>query len=442
MENCSEFINSYSFDKRLVVHDIIGSLAHVKMLVKCKIIPASDGSAISKGLSAIRADIEKGKSIAPEEDIHYAVEKELIRRIGPVGGKMHTGRSRNDQVALDIRLYVRDEINRIEQLLHSILKEIVGQAEKNSTVIMPGYTHLQPAQPVLWAHHIMAYGWMFQRDIQRLDDCLKRVNILPLGSAALAGTSFAIDRRYVARLLGFDGVSENSMDAVSDRDFIIEFLAASSIIAMHVSRLCEELVIWSSAEFNFVRIADEFISGSSIMPQKRNPDVAEIARGKTGRVYGNLMAVLTLMKGMPLCYNRDMQEDKPPVFDTVDTLTSCLTVIGNMIATLEINPARMISSTERGFLAATEVADYLAKKKMPFRQAHGIVKEIVLYCIENKCTLSELSMAQWQHFSSLIKSDIRTIIDPRRIVETKQSEGGTSRSSVLRQINALKKICL
>lgn len=441
METASDFINSYSFDQRLTEHDIAGSVAHVQMLVKCRIIPAVDGAKILKGLAAILADVKKGTPVPPEEDIHFAIEKELIRRIGPVGGKMHTARSRNDQVALDLRLYVRDAIGRTRGQLRAIQRAILAQAEKNMAVVMPGYTHLQPAQPVLFAHHLLAYAWMFQRDAERMDDCLARVNVLPLGAAALAGTSFPIDRRYVARMLGFSGVAANSMDAVSDRDFALEYLAAASIIAVHVSRLCEELVIWSSAEFDFIHLADPYISGSSIMPQKRNPDVAEIARGKTGRVAGNLVALLTLMKGIPLCYNRDMQEDKPPVFDTADTLDAVLPVVEGMIATMTVKPARMLQATEKGFLAATEAADYLAKKKVPFRQAHGIVKNIVLQCVRDGRALGDLSCEEWRRHSPLFGEDIRKVIDPRTIVDTKISEGGTARQSVRRQISALKKIC-
>lgn len=437
----SAFIDSFSFDKRLAAHDIAGSVAHVKMLVKCRIIPSSDGTKILRGLSSIADDIARGKQVPADEDIHFAIEKELIRRIGPVGGKMHTARSRNDQVALDLRLYVRAEIARIGSQISGVQRALVGQAEKNIDTVMPGYTHLQPAQPVLFAHHLMAYAWMLERDKQRFSDCRKRVNVLPLGSAALAGTSFPIDRAYVASLLGFSAVGENSMDGVSDRDFAVEFLAAASMLAMHLSRLCEELVIWSSAEFGFVRIADAYVSGSSIMPQKRNPDVAEIVRGKTGRVFGDLTAMLTLMKGTPLCYNRDMQEDKPPVFDAVDTVTGCLPVVEGMLATLHADPARMMTATERGFLGATEVADYLARKGMPFRQAHGIVAGIVRSCIAQGKTLADLSAKEFSRFSPLLGADVRAVIDPAGIVRTKRSAGGTARQSVLRQINSMRRLC-
>jgi argininosuccinate lyase len=439
MDIVQDVIGSFTFDGRLALVDIEGSIAHVRMLAKCRIIPAADARKIVQGLQTIARDLRAGTPIPPAEDIHYAVEKELIRRIGPLGGKMHTARSRNDQVALDLRLYLRGEIAAIDVLLADVQNALLLAAEKNIDAVLPGYTHLQPAQPVLFAHHLLAYGWMFQRDRQRLADCRKRVNILPLGGAALAGTSFAIDRHYVAELLGFDGVTENSMDAVSDRDGGVEFLAAASCIALHLSRLAEELVIWSSAEFEFVRIADEYTSGSSIMPQKRNPDVAEVVRGKTGRVYGDLMALLTIMKGLPLAYNRDMQEDKPPVFDAADTVRQCLTVMAGMLAGLRVNADRMLRSTDKGFLQATELADYLAAKGVPFRQAHGTVQEIVGHCIREHRTLRELPLEDLRRFSPLFAEDVRRVLDPRAIVERKTSYGGTSRASVRRQIRLLRR---
>ena len=440
MDNASDIIDSFPFDYRLAPHDIEGSVAHVRMLVKQRIIPAADGRRILRGLAAIAADIKKGKHIPPAEDIHYAIERELIRRIGPVGGKMHTARSRNDQVALDLRLYASERIRSIGVLIAGVQKSIVSLAEKNQTVIMPGYTHMQPAQPVLFAHHILAYGWMFQRDRERLADCLKRVLALPLGSAALAGTSFPIDRAYVAGLLGFDTVSDNSMDAVSDRDFAIEFMSAISITAMHLSRLCEELVIWTSAEFGFVRLADEFTSGSSIMPQKRNPDVAEIIRGKTGRIYGSLLALLTLMKGLPLAYNRDMQEDKPPVFDAVDSITASLEAMAPMLASMEVASAAMARSAGYGYTAATELADYLVRKGQPFRQAHGAVKALVGYCIKSGKQFRELSDAELRRFSPLLGRDALEFVEPEAIVSRKMSAGGTSPASVKKQISKLKKL--
>jgi argininosuccinate lyase len=441
MENFQEFIGSFSFDQRLAPYDIEGSIAHVRMLVTCGILSASDGKKIVSGLSAIAADLKKGKQIPKEEDIHYAVEKELIRRIGPLGGKMHTARSRNDQVALDLRLYLRDQAGRLIALLKETQRAILLQAEKNSTAVMPGYTHLQPAQPVLFAHYLLAYGWMFERDKERLVDCVKRINRLPLGSAALAGTSFPIDRRCTAKLLGFGGVMQNSLDGVSDRDFALEFLSVLSIVAMHLSRLMEELVIWSSAEFDFIRLADEFTSGSSIMPQKRNPDVAEIVRGKTGRVYGDLFALLTLMKGIPLAYNRDMQEDKPPVFDAVDTVAICLEVAAGMVRSMNIKPANMLKATARGFLAATELADFLARQGVPFREAHGIVKKIVAFCTEHGRVLHGLSLEELRQFSPLFSSAIKELLAPDVIVNAKISEGGTAPRQVQKQIREMQKLC-
>ena len=440
MDINKDFIGSFAFDFRLAKHDIEGSIAHVKMLSKQKIISLAEGAKITNGLLAILRDIEKGRKLPAAEDIHYAIEKELIRRIGPVGGKMHTARSRNDQVALDLRLYLRDAIQNINSQLIELQRAIVGLAVNNQKIVMPGYTHLQPAQPVLFAHYILAYAWMFQRDRDRLADSLKRVNVLPLGSAALAGTSFPIDRRYVAELLGFSKVSDNSIDAVSDRDFAAEFLANGALIAMHLSRLCEELVIWSSAEFNFIRIGDKFTSGSSIMPQKRNPDVAEIIRGKTGRIYGNLAALLTLLKGMPLSYNRDMQEDKPPVFDSVDTLSAVLPVASMMISSVRVNSLAMKKATERGFICATELADYLARKNVPFREAHGIVKKIVERCIANNISLAQCPLDVLKQYSKHFGADATQCLSPERVVAAKSSEGGTSPKSVEKQITALRKL--
>ncbi len=440
MDINKDFIGSFAFDVRLAQYDIAGSLAHVKMLEHQKIVPVGDCTKITKGLTSISQDIQKGWKLPAEEDIHYAIEKELIRRIGPVGGKMHTARSRNDQVALDLRLYVYDAIETISGLLANLQSSIVELASANQKTVMPGYTHLQPAQPVLFAHYILAYAWMFQRDRERLADCLTRVNILPLGSAALAGTSFPIDRQFVAKQLGFSGVCDNSMDGVSDRDFAIEFLSAGAVIGMHLSRMCEELIVWSSAEFNFIRISDEFTSGSSIMPQKRNPDVAEIIRGKTGRVYGNLTALLTLMKGIPLAYNRDMQEDKPPVFDTVDTLTAALTVAAQMMAELKVNAGAMKKATERGFICATELADYLARKNVPFREAHGIVKAIVAHCQAQGIALAACSLETLKKFSKVFEKDALLCLSTETVVTVKTSAGGTAPRSVAKQINDLRKL--
>ncbi|MCB4792677.1 MAG: argininosuccinate lyase [Elusimicrobia bacterium] len=435
-----DFVSSFSYDQRLAVFDVIGSIAHVRMLVKSKIIPAGEGKKIIKGLNSILIDINKGKKLLKEEDVHYAVEKELIKRIGVLGGKMHTARSRNDQVALDIRMYIRNEIRVLIDILSDLEKSIAAQAAKNIKAVMPGYTHMQHAQPVLFSHHILSYAWMFERDKERLKDCLKRVNILPLGSAALAGTSFNIDRNYVARMLSFDGISLNSIDAVSDRDFIIEFISDLSIIATHLSRLSEELIIWSSSEFDFIKLPDAFTTGSSIMPQKRNPDVAELIRAKTGKVYGDLMAILTIMKALPLAYNRDMQEDKPILFNAFDTVMDCLNVMIPMVSGLEIKPGNMSEAAKKGFLCATELADFLVRKGMPFRTAHGIIKNLVNYCIKRNKDLIDLSANELKTFSKLFNNDVHSLLKPENTINLKKSIGGTSSSSVKNQISSLRKI--
>ena len=438
--NYKKFIGSFSFDSKLAPYDILGSVAHVRMLAKCKILTKVESDEITKGLFSIQSDIQGGWKLPEAEDIHYAIEKELIKRIGAVGGKMHTARSRNDQVALDLRLYARDEARETIDLINDFQKAIAQIANKNISVVMPGYTHLQPAQPVLFAHHILSYAWMLQRDKERLNDCIKRINVLPLGSAALAGTSFPIDRNYTAKLLSFDSVSENSMDSVSDRDFAVELVFDLSVIAMHLSKLAEELVLWSSVEFSFVKIADDFTSGSSIMPQKRNPDVAEIIRGKSGRVFGSLVALLTLLKGLPLAYNRDLQEDKPPLFDAVDTVKACLELTTAMISSMQINASKMLKSTQKGYLQATELADYLAKKGMPFREAHGVVSKIVNHCIEKSKVLSDLGVKELKGFCPLFNADVLTVLDPSEIIKQKVSYGGTSEKSVRQQLLKLRKI--
>ncbi len=440
MNKFEEFIGSYSFDKRLASYDVIGSIAHVKMLVHSGIIPSTEGSKIVKGLESILTDIKKGKEISEAEDVHYAVEKELIKRIGVLGGKMHTARSRNDQVALDLRLYLKDEASNIIELIEDVQRSIIEQAETNIKFVMPGYTHLQPAQPVLFAHYILSYAWMLERDKGRINDSLQRINILPLGSAALAGTSFPIDRQYTAKLLGFKEVSENSVDSVSDRDFAIEFLSALSLISVHLSRLSEELVIFSSAEFNFIELEDKYVSGSSIMPQKRNPDSAEIIRGKTGRVFGSLFSLLTMMKGLPLAYNRDMQEDKPAVFDAVDTVKITLEIMAGIIKTLKIKPEEMKKSNEKGFLGATEIADYLSKNGVPFRNAHEVVRQIVEFCIKEGKMLKDLTVEEFKSFSKFFNANIYDMILPKKVVTQKTSYGGTSKISVLTQLSKLKKL--
>ncbi|GHT45330.1 argininosuccinate lyase [Endomicrobiia bacterium] len=439
MQKFEQFIGSFSFDERLAKSDITGSIAHTKMLVKTDIISASDGKKIVSGLMSILKDLEKGWKIPKEEDIHYAVEKELIRRIGAIGGKMHTARSRNDQVTTDLRIYLKQEIENIENIINDFQKTLVEKAVENIDVIMPGFTHLQPAQPVLAAHHLLAYVWMMQRDKERLGDCYKRTDVLPLGSAALAGTSFKIDRQYTAKLLNFKSISENSLDAVSDRDFAIEFVFCTSLIALHMTRFCEEIILWMNPEFGYITVADKFTSGSSIMPQKRNPDCAEVIRGKSGRIFGDLTALLTIVKSLPLAYNRDLQEDKPPVFDALDNVKMCLEVINEMAVSLKFVKEKALKSTQKGFIAATELADYLARKNIPFRLAHGLVKDIVLYCKKKSRTLNDLSIEEYNKFSPAFKKDIFEYLNAKNIVDMKTSYGGTSKKSVMRQIENIKR---
>ncbi|MFH1379304.1 MAG: argininosuccinate lyase [bacterium] len=434
------FMSSLSFDIRLAPYDIKGSIAHAKMLGKCGIIESAESEKIIKGLQDILKTIKKGGALPDEDDVHMAVEKELIKRIGAVGGKLHTARSRNDQIALDLRLYVKDALLQLEKFLVSIQKNLIAAAKKYSSLIMPGMTHLQHGQPVLCSHHLLAYAWMFQRDKERAADLFKRVDVCPLGSAALAGTSFPIDRAYTAKLLGFASITENSMDAVSDRDFLLEFLSNASIMMMHVSRLAEEIIVWSSSEFGFVSCGEAFTTGSSIMPQKRNPDFAEIVRGKTGRVYGSLMGMLTLLKGLPLTYNRDLQEDKPLLFDAVDTLRSVLGLTGGLIASLAFNSSRIAGAVKCGFLEATELADFLSKKGLPFRTAHGIVKKIVDYCIKKHTRLASLPLADLKKFSKHFNEESLKLLDLKTIVQSKKSYGGTSPGSVSLQIKKLQKL--
>ncbi|HXC93131.1 MAG TPA: argininosuccinate lyase, partial [Geobacteraceae bacterium] len=381
-----EFTASIDFDKRLYRQDIQGSMAHAMMLGKQGIIPMADVEAITEGLKEILDRIEAGEfdfSVSLE-DIHMNIESRLSAKIGEAGKRLHTGRSRNDQVALDIRLYLREEIAAVTAFLEQLVDALINQAEENINVIMPGYTHLQTAQPILFAHHMLAYVEMFRRDKGRMADCLKRVNVLPLGAGALAGTTFPIDREYVAELLEFPDVTRNSLDSVSDRDFALEFMSASSILMMHLSRFSEELILWSTSEFKFIDLSDGFCTGSSIMPQKKNPDVPELVRGKTGRVYGNLMALLTVMKALPLAYNKDMQEDKEPLFDTIDTVKGSLKIFADMIREMKVNPATMRTAAAKGFSTATDVADYLVRKGMAFRDAHEVVGKSVAYCLDRK----------------------------------------------------------
>jgi len=434
------FTSSLSFDVRLWKYDIEGSAAHVKMLGKQKIISRKDAELILRGLDKIKEEIHAGrfKFLDSLEDVHMNIEHALIKRIGPVGGKIHTARSRNDQVALDLRLFLRDEVAGILKSIKNFQKAIVSAAEKHVDTAMPGFTHLQKAQPVLLAHHLLAYFEMLDRDRERFEDCFKRINVLPLGSAALAGTTLPIDRRYVARLLKFPEISENSMDAVSDRDFVIEFISASSILMVHLSRFSEEIIIWNNDQFGFIELPDAFTTGSSIMPQKKNPDVLELIRGKTGRVFGHLMAILTVMKGLPLAYNRDLQEDKEPVFDTVDTVKSSLQVLTEMMPRVRFNKKAMAKSAEEGFLTATDLAEYLVRKGMPFREAHRVTGEVVRHCIDNKKAMSALSLKEFRQFSKLIDKDITYYITVKTSIEGKKSFGGTSKKMVLARIKQIR----
>ncbi len=436
MKTVEEFLESISFDRRLYRYDIQGSIAHTKMLAKCKIIADSEGKKIIKALKEIEKEIGSGKfKFHPSlEDIHTHIERRLIEKIGDIGAKLHTARSRNDQIALDMRLYLKDEIKEIAQLIRNLQKSILKVAEKNIDIIMPGYTHLQHAQPLLFSHWIMAYFFMLDRDWERLLNTFDRVNLSPLGAAALAGTSYAIDREYTARLLGFPRVVPSSMDAVSDRDFIIEFLADASLIMMHLSRLSEELILFSSKEFGFIELADAFTTGSSIMPQKKNPDVCELIRGKTGRVYGDLMSLLTTMKSLPLAYNRDMQEDKVPLFDAVDTLKGSLSLSAQMLATLKIDKKRMLASLEGDFSPATDLADYLVKKGLPFRKAHRIVSNLVKETIKKKKDLTDLTLKDFKAYSKLFASDVFDTIKVEAGIASRKSLGGTAKESVKRLI--------
>lgn len=434
------FTESISFDKRLWRYDIEGSIAHAMMLGKQGIISKDDSEAIIKGLREIASEIESGRFKFRDdlEDIHMNIEYALTQRIGETGKKLHSARSRNDQIALDIRLYIRAEIKEILTMIRSLQRVLLETAEKNIDIIMPGFTHMQRAQPILLSHHLLAYIYMLDRDSERLRDCFKRLNRLPLGACAMAGTSLPIDRRYVAKILGFDGVIENSIDAVSERDFVIEFIGDASIMMMHLSRFAEELVLWSTEEFGFITISDAFTTGSSIMPQKKNPDVAELIRGKTGRVYGDFISLLTIMKGLPLSYNRDMQEDKEPLFDTVDTVKAVLGVLSEMIPAIRFNQERMYESASKGYSTATDIAEYLVKKGVPFRQAHEITGRLVLYCLKKRRDLKELDIKEFKDFSDLFDSDIYPLLTPEGSVRNKLSYGSTSRKEVLKQIRRLK----
>ncbi len=435
------FTSSISFDKRLWKYDIDGSIAHAKMLKKQKIISYKDAGAILRGLNNIKQEIESGRFNFTDkmEDIHMHIENTLTKKTGIPGQKLHTARSRNDQVALDLRLFMREEINKIKKLIRNFQTILSALAEKHIDVAMPGYTHLQRAQPVLLSHHFLAYLEMFERDIGRFEDCMQRVNILPLGSGALAGTSLPVDRKYVARLLNFPAISKNSLDAVSDRDFVVEFLSASSVLMVHLSRLSEELVLWSSDEFGFIELPDAYSTGSSIMPQKKNPDVPELVRGKTGRVFGHLLTLLVLLKGLPLAYNRDLQEDKEPLFDTVDTVKACLSVLIKMMPKIRFNKKTMGKAAKGGFSTATDLAEYLVKKGMPFRKAHGITGKIVKYCLEEKKNLGDLDLGEFKRFSEMIEKDVFNYITIDASISKKGTCGGTAKKRVIRRIKQIKK---
>jgi argininosuccinate lyase len=431
------FTSSLAFDRRLYKQDIQGSVAHARMLGRQGIINAADAAAIEQGLREIEAEIEAGGFPFRREfeDIHLNIEKRLTEKIGAAGGRLHTARSRNDQVATDVHLWVKAEIAAVQALVADLQGALVDRAAQHQDVLMPGYTHLQRAQPILLAHHLLAYFWMLERDQGRLADCLKRADISPLGAGAMAGTTFPIDREFTARELGFAAVYPNSMDAVSDRDFVIEFVAAAALCQMHLSRLCEELVNWSSSEFGFVEMDDSYSTGSSIMPQKKNPDVAELVRGKTGRIYGDLLALLTVLKGIPLTYHSDLQEDKERLFDAVDTLKACLTVTAGMVATLKFNTERMARAVRQDFSNATDLADYLAKKGLPFREAHEVVGKLVLHCIQAGKFLADCTLAELQSFSALIGEDIYTAIAPETCVNLRTSQGATGPAEVQKQLD-------
>jgi argininosuccinate lyase len=436
----NEYTASIPFDWQLYPYDIAGSIAHAKMLAKQGIISDKEAETIINGLTAIKEEIKRGKfQFQPElEDIHMNIEARLLEKVGEVGGKLHTARSRNDQVALDMRLFVRDAISNTLAQLKELQRALIALAEANKDVIIPGYTHLQSAQPVLLAHHLLAYFEMLQRDVSRFSDCLKRTDVMPLGSGALAGVAYDVDREFVAKELDFSQLSQNSMDAVSDRDFVLEYEAAASLCMMHLSRLAEEVILWSSAEFNFIELDEAYATGSSIMPQKKNPDVAELARGKTGRVYGNLMALLTTMKALPLAYNKDMQEDKEGLFDTVDTLLSTLEVFTGMVKTLKVKPENARQAVEQGYILATDLADYLVKKGEAFRTAHDIVARLVSYAVEKNKSLLILSLAEYKKFSPLFEQDVYSITVESSIA-ARDVVGGTAPGQVARALATAKK---
>ncbi|MGI4788239.1 MAG: argininosuccinate lyase [Janthinobacterium lividum] len=439
-----QFNASLTFDHRLWPYDILGSIAHVKMLGECGIIPQAEAGTIALGLESLASDLESGAAIlSPDaEDVHMAVESRLTERLGPVAGKLHTARSRNDQVATDLRLYVREAIENLRKQIKAVQGTLIGQAETHLDTLLPGMTHLQHAQPVRLAHHLLAYFWMLSRDDERLEQARARVNKLPLGAGALAGTTFPINRQRVADLLGFSGVCENSLDAVSDRDFALETVAALSILMMHLSRLCEELILWNSPEFGWVEMGDNVTTGSSIMPQKKNPDVAELVRGKTGRVYGDLLTLLTVMKGLPLAYNKDMQEDKESIFDALDTAQICLSVMNTLLQNTKFNTERMAASLHGDFSTATDLADYLVRQGLPFRQAHEVIGKIVGECVRSGRALEDLTQEDLVAASPLFAgSDPAKLVSPRGSADARSAFGGTGRGAVEDQLaQALRRI--
>jgi len=436
-----EFTASIQYDARLYRHDIAGSRAHARMLARQGLISAEECEQILQGLEEIQEEIVRGEFVfRPElEDIHMNIERALIERIGPAGEKLHTARSRNDQVALDARLYLREECARLIELTRDLARGFVRLARRYPETVMPGYTHLQRAQPVLVAHHLLAYVEMFERDMARLADCLERINVMPLGAAALAGTGLPIDREMVADELGFPAITRNSMDTVADRDFMVEFMAGAALVQVHLSRFAEELVLWASEEFSFVRIGDAFCTGSSIMPQKKNPDIPELVRGKTGRVVGNLVSLLVTLKGLPLTYNRDLQEDKEPLFDTVDTVTASVAITTELLEHLEFNEERLAAALKGGFMTATDLADYLVRKGMPFRSAHAVVGKAVAYGVKQSKDLSEFSLEELRSFSELIEEDVFSVLTVQGSVASRRSPGGTAQGRVAEALAAAEK---
>jgi argininosuccinate lyase len=439
-DSVEAFTASIDVDSRLYRHDIAGSIAHAKMLARQRIISARDAQKIVRGLKSIEREIDRGKFVfsSADEDIHMNIERRLGEKIGVAGRKLHTARSRNDQVTLDMRLFLREEVALIIETLQILQRELTGAARRNLEVIMPGYTHLQRAQPVRFAHHLLAYYEMFERDRERLSSGLDRINVLPLGAGALAGTSFPIDRNYVAQLLNFPRVSKNSIDTVSDRDFILEFVSTAAILFVHLSRLAEELVLWSSQEFGFVELPDRYCTGSSMMPQKKNPDVPELVRGKAGRVFGHLQALLTIMKGLPLAYNRDLQEDKIPLFDTVDTVKMSVRIMAEVIHGMAIRKDRMLAAAQDGFMNATDLADYLVERGIPFRDAHAISGRIVRHCVAKDCRIEELSLKELKGFSKKIEKDVYDFLSTESVVNRRRAFGGTARGNVMRRLKELR----